>query len=666
MTHTSVRGLVFALAAACAAGASFLAAAQAPATLPAAEVAGEPASAVAITDAQRLADRQLGDFVDGLVEGLRLRTPLEGIVVSVVQDDRVRLVRGWGRAGVDPERPADGEASLFRIGSVSKTFAYTAAMQLVAEGRIGLDDPVNGHLPDALRIPDHGWAEPIRVRHLLSHTAGFEDTALGHLFEREAAAVLAPADYLQRHRPARVRAPDTAAVYSNYGVALLGALIAQVAGMPFEDYVEQRLTGPLGMASTTFREPLPEGNPRRIDPRLAARLATGFEMAGSIASPRGFEFVSHGAAAGAASSSAADMARWMRVHLRDGELDGVRILPPGIAAGMREPLFVNATGAPPVLHGFLSERFGAVPAYGHGGATLYFMTAMALLPELDLGIFVSANSGNARGAVTDVVRAIVEHVQPLARPASLAPASDAAALTRYLGDYRGNRRAYTRAESAVMKLSGDARVDADGGGGLRLRMGSQTLRLLPEQGSVFRQDRGNLRVVFEVGSDGRATGFVVSPGIQRHERVGFWDRSGVLAGVLALAALVAATRLAGSLRRASRRRQPTRPGLAPVRLLRTFGALAWLVAVVLAVRAGLDLAGRGNSLVFDWPTGQAWWALLALSVAAATTVLELLALPAVLRSRWRASARLGHLLGLAVLALATWLLWRWNLLGMQL
>lgn len=635
---------------------------------PAADDAGVAETPVdeAAREAARLADQRLADFVEGLVDGLRLRTPLEGVVVSVVQRDRVRLVRGWGRAAVDPERPADGEASLFRIGSVSKTFAYTAAMQLVSQGRIGLDDPVNDHLPEALRIPEQGWPEPIRVRHLLSHTAGFEDSALGHLFEREAGAVLAPADYLQRHRPARVRAPDTVAVYSNYSVALLGALIAQVAGLPFEDYVEQHLTGPLGMDSTTFREPLPTGDPRRIDARLEARLADGFEIAGSIASARGFEFVSHGAAAGAASSSAADMARWMRMHLRDGELDGVRILPPDVAARMREPLFANAAGAPPVLHGFLSERFGPYPAYGHGGATLRFMTTMALLPELDLGVFVSANSGNARGAVADIVRAIVEHVQPLARPTALAPAADPGSLARYAGDYRGNRRAHTRAESAVMKLSGDARVDVDEAGGLRLRMGSLVMRLLPEQGSVFRQDAGNLRVVFAVGSDGRATGFVASPGIQRHERIGFWDRPVVLAGVLALAALVAVVRLAGAVRPASRRRVPARPGLAPLRLLRVVGAIAWLLAAALAVRAGFDLAGRGNALVFDWPTSPAWWALLALSVAAATTVLEVLALPAVLRSRWRGAARLGHLLGVLALALATWLLWRWNLLGMQL
>lgn len=665
MSRCFPRHVVLALALAACASAAAGARAQAP--QPVAEPAGDAAAVdEAAALAQRQSDQRLADFVDGLVEGLRLRTPLEGVVVSVVQRDRVRLVRGWGRAGVDPERPADGEASLFRIGSVSKTFAYTAAMQLVAQGRIGLDDPVNDHLPEALRIPDQGWPEPIRVRHLLSHTAGFEDTALGHLFEREAEAVLAPADYLQRHRPARVRAPDTVAVYSNYGVALLGALIAQVAGLPFEDYVEQHLTGPLGMTSTTFREPLPAGDPRRIDPRLAARLADGFEVSGGIATARGFEFVSHGAAAGAASSSAADMARWMRMHLGDGELDGVRILPPGVAAAMREPLFANAAGAPAVLHGFLSERFGPVPAYGHGGATLRFMTAMALLPALDLGVFVSANSGNARGAVADIVRAIVEHVAPQARPTALAPAADTGSLARYAGDYRGNRRAHTRAESAVMKLSGDARVEVDPAGGLRLRLGSQALRLLPEQGSVFRQDNGNLRVAFEVGSDGRATAFVASPGIQRHVRVAFWDRAPVLAAALGLAALVGGIRLAGAARRGDRRRLPARPGLAPVRALRLAGAVAWLVAVALAVQAGLDLAGRGNTLVFDWPTSQAWWALLALTVAAATTVLEVLALPAVLRSRWRGPARLGHLAGVLVLVLATWLLWRWNLLGMQL
>lgn len=153
---------------------------------------------------------------------------------------------------VDPER------SLFRIGSASKTFTWTVIMQLVEEGRLSLDYPVNDHLPPALQVPDQGYDEPIRVRHLMTHSPGFEDTALGHLFVRDPGAVLSLEEYLARYRPARVRPPGVVTAYSNYGVSLAGAKVSAVAGVPFEAYVERRILEPLGMDHTTFREPLGE------------------------------------------------------------------------------------------------------------------------------------------------------------------------------------------------------------------------------------------------------------------------------------------------------------------------------------------------------------------------------------------------------------------------
>src|SRR5690606_3876952 len=186
----------------------------------------------------------LSAYVDGLVDAAMRRDGIAGVTVAIVDREGPLLLRGYGLAAQSPRRAVDAAGTLFRIASISKTFTYLLALQLVDQGRLDLDDPVNDHLPPALALPDDGYP-PVRVRHLLTHTAGFEDTAMGHLFVDRPERVLPMADYLQRHRPRRVRPPGTVAVYSNYSVALLGAMLAQVTGTGFDALAGQRLFGPM-------------------------------------------------------------------------------------------------------------------------------------------------------------------------------------------------------------------------------------------------------------------------------------------------------------------------------------------------------------------------------------------------------------------------------------
>lgn len=607
--------------------------------------------------------RALGHWVDGAVAALRRRANIAGMVVAVVKDGQVLLVRGYGHDRIDPPRAADGERSLFRIGSVSKTFTYVAAMQLVEQGRLALEDPVNQHLPEALHLPDDGFSEPVRVRHLLSHTAGFEDSALGHLFEREPAEVLALQDYLAAHRPRRVRAPDTTAVYSNYSVALLGAVIAQVSGMPFEAYIEQHVTGPLGMDRTTFREPLAEGDPRRLDPRLAQDIATGYSWSSGAFTAGPFEYIAHGAPAGGASASAADMARWMLAHLGGGALDGARILSPESALAMRDILFRNAPDVSGIAHGFLTEHYGPHFAYGHGGATLYFHTGLVMLPEPGLGVFVSANTAGARAPVRELVQLIVEHLVPdAAAPlAAAAPAADAGQLRRFAGSYRNNRRNHTRAEMLVNP--GDTEVVAGDDGTLRIRLGTDWLRVAPTGPMSFKEPQGNTRVQFAADERGDITGFAYGLGIAGFERIGWLQKRTTLLALLAAVALLSLIRIWRGWRR--HRRQPPRPGLFPVKALGLVSAAVWLAGIGLGGAALVGMAGAGTQVVFTYPSGTWWWALALATVAAALTALELLALPAVWRSKWRGGAKLRNTVAVALLALTVYVLWTWNLVGLR-
>src|SRR5206468_12741254 len=113
------------------------------------------------------------------------RNHIAGVTVSVVQNGQVVVKKGYGFASLKPARPVDPDRTLFRIGSITKTFTWIALMKEVEAGRIRLDQPVNLYLPEKAQVKDQGYDQPVRVANLMDHSAGFEDRALGQLMERD-------------------------------------------------------------------------------------------------------------------------------------------------------------------------------------------------------------------------------------------------------------------------------------------------------------------------------------------------------------------------------------------------------------------------------------------------------------------------------------------------
>jgi CubicO group peptidase (beta-lactamase class C family) len=234
-----------------------------------------------------------------------------GAVVVIVKDGSVLTQRGYGYADLAARRPMDPERTLLRAGSVSKLFTWTALMQLVERGKVALDADVNTYLDFQIPARD---GKPITVRNLMTHTPGFEEQLKSALTYDPAAAQ--PFDaLLKRWIPERIFAPGTMPAYSNYGAALAGYIVQRVSGMAFDDYMEAHVLGPLGMTSSTFRQPLPSG--------LQARMAKGYATASSPERP--FEIVGL-APGGALSAPATDVAKFMLAHLQRGRLGAGRML----------------------------------------------------------------------------------------------------------------------------------------------------------------------------------------------------------------------------------------------------------------------------------------------------------------------------------------------------
>ncbi len=277
-------------------------------------------------------------FIDGVMATQLSSQHIAGATIAVVKDGELFFAEGYGYEDVEKKVPVDPEQTLFRVGSTSKLFTWTAIMQLVEEGKLDLDADVNTYLAD-FKIPDT-YAEPITIRNLLTHTPGFEDGGLGYLMEQSPDELMPLGEFLAQHMPARVRPPttdfasSTGAAYSNWGVALAGHIVATVSGMPFDDYIEQRILKPLGMSRSTFREPLP--------PELVARMSGGYTWQAGAFRRHGFEYIHNFGPAGGLSTTAADMAKFMIAHFaawrfgrgahsagRDGAADACARAEPG-------------------------------------------------------------------------------------------------------------------------------------------------------------------------------------------------------------------------------------------------------------------------------------------------------------------------------------------------
>ena len=367
----------------------------------------------------------LADFVDGAMTQLIASRDVAGAVITVVYRDRPLFTHGYGFANVEQRVPIDPQTTLFRPGSISKLFTWTALMQQVESGRVNLDADVNRYLD--FHIPDRP-SGPILVRHLLSHSAGFEDRGKGMTSASE--AEFRPLGvWLRDHIPTRVYDAGSESAYSNYGSVLAGYIVQRVSGEPFHDYIDHHIFRPLGMVHSSFIQPPPAV--------LATRLASGYELVNGRFDARPFELIHNAMPAGGLSTTAPDMARFMIAVLQDGRHRTGRLLKPDTAQLMQRDLLGNAPDLPKMAHGYMVLRAAGPRLIGHSGKTRFFSSFLVLAPEHGLGFFISMTGGpESSSARTEMTNAIIGRLypqRPMARwagPASPPP----------VGHYRTNRR----------------------------------------------------------------------------------------------------------------------------------------------------------------------------------------------------------------------------------
>ncbi|WP_331233490.1 serine hydrolase domain-containing protein [Natronorarus salvus] len=613
---------------------------------------GLPVAAEAGSEAVSEGLEGLEGFVDDLMaEGLA-EHDVAGATVSVVHDGSVEFAKGYGYADVEAGREVRADETLFRIGSVSKLFGWTAAMQGAERDAFDLDTDVNRYLEE-VTIPGT-YTEPITLSHLATHTPGFEERLRGTFVANE--DDLRPlAEVLREEQPARVRPPGELASYSNYGSALVGQVVAEWAGTSFEAYVEAEILAPLGMERTTFGQPVPED--------LEPDLSRGYRYTGGGFREGEFEYVGI-PPAGSASATATDMARFMLANLNGGEVEGGRVLEPESVERMHERRFGHDDRINGVAFGFYERSRGDLRVIAHGGDTELFHTELLLIPDLDLGLFVSYNSPGGVAAREEFVGRFLDRFDPAAgSEPPLEPDGAPAHAEAIEGSYRGLRIAETTYEKLVGATS-TAEVAVDADGTVVVSTLGEEWRFVEIDDLLFREVGAEETLVFRE-EDGEIThAFLGSVPVMAFERLDWYERPLFQGAVAGLTLLVLLSAVVGWPLAMVRRRYrdgpppPERPRIA--RWLAGTGAVflfGFLVGVV--VLLATDPVG---TLLSPPTTLQL---LLVLPVLAALTTLW--ATLYVVRS-WRASywgvlSRLHYTLVVASAVGFCWLLSYWNLLG---
>jgi CubicO group peptidase (beta-lactamase class C family) len=430
------------------------------------------------------------------------------------------FAEGFGVRSADTDEPVDTD-TVFQIASLSKPVSATAVAALVGKGEVAWDDPVVDHLPD-FALSDPVVTERVTIADLFSHRSGLPDHA-GDLLEDlgyDRAAVLERLRFLPLD-PFR----DSYA-YTNFGLTAAAEAAAAAVGMEWADVVDQEVFEPLGMTSSSDRF---------ADYEAAENKAATHVQVDEAWEPLQVRQPDAQSPAGGVSSSAADMAQWLRLRLAEGDYDGAPLIDSEALAATTTPQALSGPpGTPDARSGFYGLGLGVGNDWtgrvrlSHSGAfALGAATAVTMLPSEDLGIVVLTNGApvGLPEAITATFMDLVEtgeverdwleafgprFAQMSENPSVLAdeepPEFPAPARSpeAYIGTYAND-------------YYGPLEVADEGEGRLAMSLGPepQVLVLTHWDGDRFSYEPvgenavGISEVSFEIGGDGRATSVTV-------------------------------------------------------------------------------------------------------------------------------------------------------------
>jgi len=326
------------------------------------------------------------------VSVLAERLEVPGVAVGVVSGDEEHLAFA-GVTSVEDPLPVD-EGTLFQTGSTGKTYASTAILRLVEDGKIDLDAPVRTYVPE-LKLKDEQVARDVTVLQLLNHTAGWD----GDLFDDTGEGDDALNRYVANMANIEQVTPLGATVsYNNASLGLAGLVLEKITGTMYEQVVRELVLEPLGMNHSFFFA-------KEV---MTYRFANGHKRAqdGTIEITRPWDMGRYGAPMGGMSSNLGDQLAWARFHMGGGTAaDGTRVLSEKMLRRMQEPTVEcpgNALGDAVGISWLMRDRDG-LKVVAHGGDTAGQHSIFEMVPERRFAITSLTNCGPNGGEFNEEI-----------------------------------------------------------------------------------------------------------------------------------------------------------------------------------------------------------------------------------------------------------------------
>ena len=436
---------------------------------------------------------EFASFIDGFIQGNLQRQRVHGLVVAAVKDGEVVFSRGYGYADLKGTIPADPDKTLFRIGDISKLLTATAVLQLVEGGRLELDRDVNDYLRTWQLSPP--FEKPVTLRHLLTHTAGFDErwTQMGALTSADERGFARKISLLI---PARVFPPGEVYSRSNMGYTLAGAIAERYSRQPFSRAIQKKLLTPLDMKSSGFV----------LTAEQLSRLAQGYDPQGQ---PIPYRYYYDLPAVGF-SSTAADMAKFMIAQLQYGKYGRKYLLNERYSRGLFARQFTPHPRIIGTALGYDGLRFGSLRGVGQNGDIDGFSSFLFLIPEKNFGFFIAA-TGEKLDFRDEMADALVARFWPGALSTDVPTVNVAATVdTDVAGYYRHNRIAHSTAEKAFSLLREQMKVEVIPEGVLL----DGVKWMATEEPLLFKKENGGDYLFFQKNQEGQVLSMTVK---------GVWD-----------------------------------------------------------------------------------------------------------------------------------------------
>lgn len=323
--------------------------------------------------------KDLETKLDSLIKQTMKSEHIAGASYIIVKDGKTLLKKGYGYTTLGKtSKPINPDSTIFRIGSITKTFTATAMLQLKDKNLIDLDKNVNDYLK-SVKVPAT-FKEPVTGFHLLTHSAGFDELRGRVVYKNDQQI---PLKTFLNGKLIRLRKPGIVSAYSTFGIALAGLLIEDISGLSLETYMKNNIWKPLGMSMTSIELPKhQEGN-----------LSIGYEYQNGVNAPQPWEWY-HTYPASSINSTTTDMGKYLKMHLNLGTLNGNRVLKKASALSMQTQQLSVHKDVFGFAFGFYEKNQFGLKAYNHGGDMLGYSSFITLVPEINLGIYVVHHQEN--------------------------------------------------------------------------------------------------------------------------------------------------------------------------------------------------------------------------------------------------------------------------------